>query len=414
MAFQKATKKRAKLRLAIIGQSGSGKTYTALTLATHLVPGGRVALIDTEHGSASKYADLFNFDVLELDSFSPRTYIEAIKEAVAAGYDVLIIDSLTHAWSGKDGALEQVDRIAKRDKSGNSFAAWRDVTPLHNLMVEAIIRAPLHVIATIRSKMEYVQEKDDRGKTVIRKVGLQPVQRDGLEYEFDVVADMDQDNIFYVTKSRCVDLHNAIIEKPGRELAETLAAWLDNGAEPESRKVEQPPATAPATAGSNGGNGTAQQASTPRGVSPVIAREAAPSEESVIHEHADAIMESEFDALISAAQERGATVTQIDKPASTDDKKEDPKVVFSSSRYANEVRTFVNQVPYYQDAKGNVDGYHIKGALQKLGIYQVTNENIDQVWAALRKYAGERTGTPEPTAQPEPEAQADLFEGATA
>jgi hypothetical protein len=227
MSFQKATKKQAKLRLALIGPSGSGKTYTALTLATHLVPGGRIAVIDTERGSASKYADLFTFDVQEPESFHPRTYIEAIAEAQAAGYDVLVIDSLSHAWMGRDGALELVDKAAKRNPSGNSFAAWRDVTPLHNALVDALLATKLHIIVTMRSKMEYVQEKDERGKTVIRKVGLQPIQRDGLEYEFDVVGDMDVDNTLVVTKTRCSVLAGAVISKPGKPLADTLAHWLD-------------------------------------------------------------------------------------------------------------------------------------------------------------------------------------------
>ena len=112
MPFTKATKQEAKLRLALAGPSGSGKTYTALQIATHL--GGPIALVDTERGSARKYADLFSFDVLELDSFHPERYIEAIHEAEEAGYAVLILDSLSHAWAGKDGALELVDKAAKR------------------------------------------------------------------------------------------------------------------------------------------------------------------------------------------------------------------------------------------------------------------------------------------------------------
>ncbi len=151
MVFKKATKKDSKLRLGLMGPAGSGKTYTALAVAKHF--GGRVAVIDSEHGSASKYADLFDFDVLELASFSPNDYTNAIK--AAEGYDVLIIDSLSHAWSGKNGALELVDKAAARSKSGNSFAAWREVTPLHNQMVEAIMEAKLHLIATLRSNGLY-------------------------------------------------------------------------------------------------------------------------------------------------------------------------------------------------------------------------------------------------------------------
>ncbi len=237
LSFQKASKKSAKLRMALIGVAGAGKTYTALNIAQHL--GGPVAVIDTEHGSASKYSDVFEFDVLELESFSPQTYIEAIRAADEAGYNVLIIDSLSHAWTGKDGALELVDRAAKRQQTINTFGAWRDVTPLHNAMVDAIISSRLHIIATMRAKTEYVQEKNEKtGKTVVRKVGLAPVQRDGLEYEFDVVADLDQDNNLIVGKTRCPVIAGLVFPKAGKEVAGKLNAWLTDGtpsAPPEAR-----------------------------------------------------------------------------------------------------------------------------------------------------------------------------------
>jgi len=237
--FRKATKQQAKLRMALIGPSGSGKTYTALKIATQL--GDRVAVIDTERGSASKYADKFEFDVLELDSFHPQQYIDGIKAAEAEGYDVLIIDSLSHAWMGKDGALELVDRAARRMQSQNTFAAWRDVTPLHNALVDAMLQSRLHLIATMRAKTEYIVEKDERtGKSVPRKVGLAPVQRDGLEYEFDVVADMDLDNNLIVSKSRCEALSGAVIPKPGEEVADILKAWLTDGVPVQDAPQPQP------------------------------------------------------------------------------------------------------------------------------------------------------------------------------
>jgi hypothetical protein len=228
--FKRASKTQLKLRMALIGPAGSGKTYTALNIGQHL--GEKVAVVDTEHGSASKYADLFTFDVLELESFHPQMYIDAIAAAEQAGYEVLIIDSLSHAWIGKDGALELVDKAAKRSRSGNSFAAWRDVTPLHNNLVEAMLAARLHLIVTMRSKMEYVQEKDEKGRTQIRKVGLQPVQRDGLEYEFDVVADLDTDNNLIIGKTRCPQLTGVVLPRPGRDIADMLNAWLTNGRPP--------------------------------------------------------------------------------------------------------------------------------------------------------------------------------------
>jgi hypothetical protein len=238
LVFKRATKKESKLRLGLIGPAGSGKTYTALTVAKHF--GGRVAVIDSEHGSASKYANLFTFDALELENFSPTDYVNAIKAAEQAGYDILIIDSLTHAWSGKNGALELVDKVAARMKSGNSFAAWREVTPLHNQMVDAILASKLHVIATLRSKTEYVIEEDSRGKKVPRKIGMAPIQRDGLEYEFDVVADLDWENRLIVTKTRCSELAGAVINKPGKEFADTLKKWLGND---EATDYSSPPET---------------------------------------------------------------------------------------------------------------------------------------------------------------------------
>lgn len=227
--FQKATKRQARLRLALIGTSGSGKTYTALNIAQHF---GKVAVIDTERGSASKYADQFEFDTLELESFSPLTYAEAIKAAEAAGYDVLVIDSLSHAWMGKEGALEQVDKSAKRSQSGNTFAAWRDVTPMHNALVDAMLQSKCHIIGTMRAKSEYVLETNERGKSVPKKVGMAPIQRDGLEYEFDVIADMDSDNNMLVSKTRCPALTGQVIAKPGAEVAEILKAWLTDGEAP--------------------------------------------------------------------------------------------------------------------------------------------------------------------------------------
>lgn len=239
--FQKAVKEQSKGRMGIIGPSGCGKTYTMLQVLTsmaELAGGGRIAVIDSEHGSASKYADLFDFDTLILDSFHPQNYIDAIKAAGDAGYFALGIDSLSHAWAGTDGALELVDKAAARSRSGNTYTAWREVTPLHNKLIEAILSSPCHLVATMRAKTEYVQEKDGNGKTVIRKVGLAPVQRDGMEYEFDVTADMDWEHNFIVSKTRCSALDGAVIRKPGRELAEAFYRWLTSGAAPTVRKPE--------------------------------------------------------------------------------------------------------------------------------------------------------------------------------
>jgi hypothetical protein len=237
LEFKRATKSQAKLRLAFIGPAGTGKTYSSLKVARHLVgPSGKIAVIDSERGSASKYADSFEFDVLELETHSPEVYVAAITAADAAKYDAIVVDSLSHAWSGKDGALEQVDRHAARDR-GNSFGAWRHVTPQHNRLVDSLLGCRAHLFVTLRTKTEYVQEKDERtGKTRVRKIGLAPVQRDGLEYEFDVVGDLDENNTYCVTKTRCSALRQAVIEFPGESLAKTLRGWLTDG----TPAVEQP------------------------------------------------------------------------------------------------------------------------------------------------------------------------------
>jgi hypothetical protein len=146
---------------------------------------------------------------------------------------VLVIDSLSHAWMGKGGVLEMVDQSARRQSRGgspSSFSGWREVTPEHNKLVDALVHAQLHVIVTMRVKTEYVIEKDDKGKSVPRKVGLAPVQRDGLEYEFDIVGDLSAEHELLIAKSRCPALADAIIARPGAQLARSLRDWLD-GAE---------------------------------------------------------------------------------------------------------------------------------------------------------------------------------------
>lgn len=229
--FKKATKQSARLRAIFTGVSGSGKTFTALRVGCAIAKlvGGRVAVIDSERGSASKYSKRFDFDVLELETHEPQTYVQAIRDAEKEGYAVIVIDSLSHAWMGKGGALEQVDAAAKRSKSGNTFTAWRDVTPVHQQMIDAIVGSSAHVIATARSKTEYALIQGNSGQQQPKKLGLAPVQRDGLEFEFDVVGDIDIDHNMVISKTRCEDIVDAVIAKPGEDFAEKLVAWLTDG-----------------------------------------------------------------------------------------------------------------------------------------------------------------------------------------
>lgn len=228
--FAPAVKTEAKLRLAIAGPSGSGKTYTALAVAAELVPGGKVAVIDTEHGSAAKYADLFKFDVAHAaPPYHPDGLIKLVTYAADNGYDVIIVDSTTHYWSGAGGVLDLKDDAERRMRNPNSYTAWKDVTPIHQRMVDALISVPAHVIVTMRSKQEYVLVEKN-GKQVPQKMGMAPIQRDGFEYEFDVMMDMDVKNVGHVTKTRCPALTDRDFVKPGADMAAILREWLTGAA----------------------------------------------------------------------------------------------------------------------------------------------------------------------------------------
>ena len=238
--FKKATKKQVKARIAIAGPSGSGKTYTGLVAATALAQGGQIAVIDTERGSASLYSDYFDFDVLELEPpFSPQVYKQAIKAAENAGYGVILIDSLSHAWEGEGGALDLADEATARQRTPNSYTAWREVTPLHREMVDAMLQSKAHIVATMRSKTEYAIENTN-GKTNIRKVGMAPIQRAGMEYEFTVVGDMDVDNKIVISKSRFAPLQGKVQAKPDVNFFKPFVDWLNSGdADVEAPKPTQ-------------------------------------------------------------------------------------------------------------------------------------------------------------------------------
>lgn len=230
MQFRPAQRKKTKLRMAIDGPAGAGKTFTALRFAFAL--GQRVAVIDTEAGSAAKYegespdGTPWRFDVLELTDFSPLSYVKAIAAAIGR-YDVLVIDSLSHAWAGPGGALELVDQKTKAANSKNAFTSgWRDVTPMHNQLVEALLHCPMHLICTMRSKMGYVVENN-----VPKKVGLEPIQRNGMEYEFDVLGDINLDHGILFSKSRCSAIDQKYAEKPNAATIAPLVHWLNEGAD---------------------------------------------------------------------------------------------------------------------------------------------------------------------------------------
>lgn len=231
---RQATRRQLKARVAFDGPSGSGKTWTSLEWATVLADGGRILVIDTEHGSASLYSDVFTFEVITwAPPYDPGELADTIREAGAAGFDVIVVDSLSHFWEGEGGTLDIVDAAAQKAR-GNTFAGWKAGTPALRHLVDTILAAPMHVLATMRAKTEYVLETDSKGKQAPRKVGMAPVMRAGIEYEFTLVGDLDLDHRVSITKSRCSALADVLVQ-PGRagDAARQFLDWLTSGEEAE-------------------------------------------------------------------------------------------------------------------------------------------------------------------------------------
>ena len=224
--FKLATKSQSKLRCALFGPSGSGKTYSALRIATGM--GGKIALIDTERGSASLYADRFKFDVMNLDDRSIDGYIGAMEAAAKAGYDVLIIDSLTHAWRE---LLGELDKLTYGKFGGNSWAAWSVGTPRQQKFVNALLGFPGHVMATMRSKTEWKSSTDQNsGKTIPVRIGLTPEQGKGIEFEFTLLLELSTEHFANVIKDRTGKFQDELMEKPGEDFGKQMIAWLAEGA----------------------------------------------------------------------------------------------------------------------------------------------------------------------------------------
>lgn len=229
--FQKAERRQVKVKLGVTGPAGSGKTFSALRLAKGIAGDGKVAFIDTENGSASLYSDRFDFDVLNVEApFTPDKYVEAIKAAVDAGYKVAVIDSFSHAW---EAVLDK--KTAMDARGGNSFTNWGVAGKDLKTVLTEILQSDIHIIATMRSKTEYSQEKDSQsGKTVIKKLGLAPIMREGIEYEFSAVFDVGMNHEAATSKDRTglfVDKIFQVTEETGKQ----ILAWL-NTAKPAEQK----------------------------------------------------------------------------------------------------------------------------------------------------------------------------------
>lgn len=237
--FKKAERSQAWLKLGLTGPSGSGKTYSALAIASGMAK--RIALIDTENRSASLYSDRFEFDILELEPpYEVEKYITAIKAAVEAGYEVLIIDSISHAWAGQGGLLQQKEELDARGASGNArnknqFSNWAPITKKQEQFMSWILNSDIHLIVTMRSKQEYVIAEGGQ----IRKLGLQPIQRDGAEYELATVLDIAMNHKAVASKDRTSLFSHDTPMDLGPELGRRLIAWLSQGKPPAKREVPE-------------------------------------------------------------------------------------------------------------------------------------------------------------------------------
>lgn len=242
MGFQKAKREQIWAKVLLNSPSGGGKTYSALRLATGMAKkcGSRVAAIDTENGRIKYYANEFDFDDMQLaEPYSPEKYMEAIDEAVKAGYKVLIIDSISHEWNF---CLDLVNNMP----GSNSYTKWKTVSPRHNTFQEKILQSPIHIIATVRGKDEYVLE-DSNGKKVPKKVGMGYTQRDGTEFNYTVTLNLDQStHRFDATKDNThlfEDRYDVLTEADG----EAIYNWANSGEVP-APKPKAAPAPVPAAA----------------------------------------------------------------------------------------------------------------------------------------------------------------------
>ena len=259
--LQKAKRSQVKIKLALAGVSGSGKTMSSLLLAYGLVSAAhpdwtpeqcwdKICIIDTENGSASLYANksvgtskIGEFYTLPMKApFEPTKYIEYIHAAEQAGVEVLIIDSLSHCWAGEGGSLDKQGKIASR--TGNSYTAWRDITPDHNRLIDTILQSTCHVICNFRAKQEYVQTKDNNGKTVVKNMGLGLQFRDSVEYELSTLFMIDSDHVANATKDR-TGLFDGRYFTITPETGKEIYGWLSTGAPAAPTPVPQPAKVAP-------------------------------------------------------------------------------------------------------------------------------------------------------------------------
>lgn len=256
LQLKKAHRGKAFIKIGMSAPSGGGKTYSALRLAKGLMEEKhpeltdeeqweKIAIIDTENNSGQLYADtdingihIGEYLSITLDPpFEADKYTAAIDLCKKGGIEVCIIDSTTHLWSGEGGLLEQQNNTAKR--SGNSYTAWRDITPQHNRFVASMLQTPMHIIATMRAKQEYAQEKDNNsGKATVRKLGLEPEQRKGMEYEFTIFFEIDSEHMAKGAKDR-TGIFDQKFLKIDEEAGRKIMKWLEGGTDVTSPVIAE-------------------------------------------------------------------------------------------------------------------------------------------------------------------------------
>lgn len=231
MQLRKATRLKAKIRLGLSAVSGGGKTYSAIMIAKGLASDlSKVAIIDTENGSADLYSHLGEYNVLPLNApFTPEKYTEAIKTCEAAGMEVIIIDSITHEWDGKGGCLEIAETITQASTSKNSYTAWAKVTPRHQAFIDAMLQSPAHIITTVRRKQDYEMSKGHDGKTTVQKAGLKEVTREGWEYELTVNLQLDTAHQAVASKDRTGLFAGKPEFIPSESTGKMIADWCESG-----------------------------------------------------------------------------------------------------------------------------------------------------------------------------------------
>ena len=237
MSFKQAERTQLYLRCALFGPSGSGKTMTALRMAKGIASKMNLpfAVIDTEARSASKYSDRIPFDVDNLERKTVDHYIDSMKEAAKSGYKVLVIDSLSHAWRE---LTDEVDRLAEKSTSKNTFSPWAKVNPKQKRFIDAILNYPGHIIATMRSSTEWIIGENKNGKSIPEKIGLKPEQGKGIEFEFDLLIEMNQKHEATITKDRTGKFQDEVIDKPGEDFGGVLYSWLSEGTKPSEIPVQ--------------------------------------------------------------------------------------------------------------------------------------------------------------------------------